>query len=315
MRVAVPQPEDVTLAICTRERPEMLRLALESFTAATPAGVQILVVDSASTTALTRQVAEDAGVDYVRSDVKGLSIARNVAIATSDRSIVVYTDDDCQAVEGWLDPILRHLESELVGAVTGRMLDHTMVGAAGSPRPHRVFERTIEGLDAGHGAIMGFRRDLLAQLGGFDPVLGAGRELAGAEDLDIFCRILDDGRRIVYEPACVIHHVHTREGGAYTQLHRGYGLGLGALIAKWLRVRPRVGAAMGAKAVKRTLSRATSNRKNPRRRKADVAMFGGIMSGFVRAMGYRMDGRVFVDTHPPAPITLKVSSSRGGDEA
>ncbi|MGC5225253.1 glycosyltransferase family 2 protein [Micromonospora sp. DT81.3] len=309
------QPEDVTLAICTRERPEMLSLALRSFTTATPRGVQILVVDSASTTSKTREVAEAAGVDYVRSDVKGLSIARNLAIKTSGRAIVVYTDDDCQAVAGWLDPILLRFEVPTVGAVTGRMLDHTMLGAAVSTPPDRVFRETIEGLDAGHGAIMSFRRDILVTLGGFDPVLGAGRELGGAEDLDIFCRILDSGQQIVFEPACIIHHVHTRQGGAYTQLHRGYGLGLGALATKWVRLKPKVGTTMAVVVIKRTLWRALSNRTNPRRRKADMALLGGFLTGFLKATRYRMNGRTFVDVHPPDPITLSVASGRSGDES
>ena len=58
----MPRPEDVTLAICTRERPEMLTAALASFTAVTPPGVQILVVDSASTTTATRIAAQSSSV-------------------------------------------------------------------------------------------------------------------------------------------------------------------------------------------------------------------------------------------------------------
>jgi glycosyltransferase involved in cell wall biosynthesis len=308
----MPRPKDVTLAICTRERPEMLAAALASFTAVTPAGVQILVVDSASTTAATRTVAEAAGVDYVRSDIKGLSIARNLALHTSDRPVVVFTDDDCAAVEGWMAPILEGFDDEAVGAVTGRMLDHTLVGTQPSPPPRR-FTRTIEGIDAGHGAIMAFRRERIVALGGFDPVLGAGRKLAGAEDLDMFCRVLDDGAHIVYDPSCVVHHVHTRPDDAYTVLHHGYGLGLGALTAKWVRLRARVGVRLFAIATKRTISRAVRNRRAPRRRDADLALLRGFLGGFFTAVRFRLDGRVFVDADPPAPISLGVAT-RGGEQ-
>jgi glycosyltransferase involved in cell wall biosynthesis len=309
----MPRPEDVTLAICTRERPEMLTAALASFTAVTPPGVQILVVDSASTTAATWSVAEAAGVDYVRSDIKGLSIARNLALATSRRPIIVFTDDDCAAVDGWMAPILEGFEAPAVGAVTGRMLDHTLVGTQPSPPPRR-FTRTIEGIDAGHGAIMAFRRERLVALGGFDPVLGAGRRLAGAEDLDMFCRILDDGAHIVYDPSCVVHHVHTRADDAYTVLHHGYGLGLGALTAKWVRLRAIVGVRLFAVATKRTLSRAVRNRREPRRRDADLALFRGFLGGFFIAVRFALDGRVFVDGDPPTPISLGVATRRGGDD-
>lgn len=309
----MPRPDELTLAICTRERADMLAAALASFTAVTPSNVQILVVDSASTTSATRQVAEAAGVDYVRTDVKGLSIARNLALRTSDRPLVVFTDDDCAAVEGWIEPILARFEDQLVGAVTGRMLDHTLVGSQ-QAAPLRRYSRTIEGIDAGHGAIMAFRRERLLALGGFDPVLGAGRRLAGAEDLDIFCRILDDGAHIVFDPSCVVHHVHTREDDAYTELHHGYGMGLGALTAKWVRVRLQVGMRMLVVVVKRTLSRAVRNRRAPRRRDADLALVRGFFNGFFSSVRSPLDGRVFVDEHPPTPISLNVASSRGSDD-
>ena len=308
----MPRPEDVTLAICTRERPEMLASALASFTAVTPPGVQILVVDSASTTPATWEVADAAGVDYVRSDIKGLSIARNLALESSRRPIVVFTDDDCAAVEGWMAPILEGFDDPTVGAVTGRMLDHTLVGTQQAPPPRR-FTRTIEGIDAGHGAIMAFRRERIVALGGFDPVLGAGRRLAGAEDLDMFCRVLDDGAHIVYDPSCVVHHVHTRADEAYTALHHGYGLGLGALTAKWVRLRAGVGLRLFAVVAKRTLSRAVHNRREHRRRDADLALFRGILGGFFTAVHFALDGRVFVDDDPPAPITLGVAT-HGGEQ-
>lgn len=291
----------------------MLRTALASFRAATPEGVQILVVDSASTTAQTLEVAREAGVDEVRSDIKGLSIARNVGLATSERPIVVYTDDDCQAVDGWLEALLPHLDDPSVGAVTGTMLDHSLVGHSRAVPPVRRYHKTIEGLDAGHGAIMAFRRELVVELGGFDPVLGAGRALAGAEDLDLFCRILAAGYAIVFDPASVVHHVNTRVDDAYKTLHRGYGLGLGALTNKWLRLRVRTGVPMGAIIVKRTVCRALRRWKTKRRRGADLALLRGFFGGLVMSTRLAFDGFVFVDAKPPAPITLGVSR-RTGDE-
>lgn len=299
----MPRPEDVTLAICTRERPEMLASALASFTAVTPPGVQILVVDSASTTPATWEVADAAGVDYVRSDIKGLSIARNLALESSRRPIVVFTDDDCAAVEGWMAPILEGFDDPAVGAVTGRMLDHTLVGTQQAPPPRR-FTRTIEGIDAGHGAIMAFRRERTVALGGFDPVLGAGRRLAGAEDLDMFCRVLDAGHAIVHDPACVIHHMNTRVGDDYTALHLGYGLGLGAMANKTARLRLGTGLALLAVLVKRTIGRAVRHRRDPRKGRADRAMLRGIADGFLAGARMRLHGTTFIDEHPPAPTPI-----------
>jgi glycosyltransferase involved in cell wall biosynthesis len=297
----VPTPADLAVIVCTRNRASMLGSALESITRAVPLGVEVLVVDSASDTWETRDVAAAAGTGYVRSDIRGLSIARDLGVRTSGRALVLFTDDDCVAVDGWIDPILERFADPTVGAVTGRMLDHTLVGVAATTPPPRRFTRTLEGLDAGHGAVMAFRRDLLLELGGFDHVLGAGRRLAGAEDLDMFCRILDAGHAIVHDPACVIHHMNTREGDSYTELHLGYGLGLGALTNKLVRLRFNVGLAVLAVLLKRMVGRALRHLRDPRKGRADRAMLRGISQGFVAGARMRLQGTTFIDEHPPAP--------------
>ncbi len=54
----------------------MLSRALKIVRENSPADMRVLVVDSASDTAETREVCLDAGVDYVRAAAQGLSIAR-----------------------------------------------------------------------------------------------------------------------------------------------------------------------------------------------------------------------------------------------
>jgi hypothetical protein len=311
----VPGPHDLTIIVCTRNRAEMLASALASITGAVPAGVEVLVVDSASDSAATREAAAAAGVGYVRSDIRGLSIARDLGLRTSDRPLVLFTDDDCIAVDGWVDPILEGFADPTVGAVTGRMLDHTLVGEESTPPPVRRYTRTREGLDAGHGAVMAFRRELVLALGGFDHVLGAGRRLAGAEDLDMFCRLLDAGHAIVHDPSCVVHHMNTREGGDYRVLHLGYGLGVGALANKLVRLRFGVGVALSAVLVKRAIGRWIRNMRNPRKRGAALAMLHGIGSGFVAGSRLRLQGTTFVDEHPPAPgpVGERASRDTGGN--
>ncbi|UOE44336.1 glycosyltransferase family 2 protein [Agromyces larvae] len=308
----MPAPTELTVIVCSRERPDMLARSLASIVAATPLGAEILVVDSASTGSATLDVAADAGVRAVRSDVSGLSIARNLGLASTDRPYVLYTDDDCVALDGWTDRILRHFDDPRVGAVTGRMLDHTLVTEPSSIAGVDRLERTLDGLDGGHGALMGFRRELILGLGGFDEVLGAGREFAGAEDLDAFCRVLQSGYALVHDEGAVVHHVNTREGEAYTDLHRGYGLGLGAMANKWIRTRPTVGIPMLGILLKRTAVRAVRHTRHARRGAADRAMLRGILAGLARSTRMRLDGERFVDDHRPTPVSPAAEPGRAG---
>ncbi|KJL40343.1 glycosyltransferase [Microbacterium trichothecenolyticum] len=273
----MPSPSDVTVIVCSRNRSEMLRDGLAAILSSTPAEADVLVVDSASDTAETRDVATDAGVASTRAG-RGLSVARNAGITTATRPLVVFTDDDCRPTEGWIEHLIVPFADDRVAAVTGRMLDHTSSADAPYDRPAR-YETAISGLDAGHGAVMAFRRDVLLRLGGFDDLMGAGQRLAGAEDLDIFIRLLRAGAHVVHSAECVVLHANTRVGAAYVELHRGYGLGLGALVGKWLRRDPRFGVRIGWTLTRRTVARIARARRQGRAFEHERALLGGIFAG------------------------------------
>jgi hypothetical protein len=182
------------------------------------------------------------------------------------------------------------------------MVDHT--AAPSSDRDVVVYDDVVAGLDSGHGALMAFRRDVLVRLGGFDELLGAGRRLAGAEDLDMLCRVIADGNVVVHDPASIVHHVHTREDDAYTRLYYGYGLGLGGLVTKWLRMRPVTGIRMGTVLAGRAARRAWRERRDPRRAPAERALLRGIVRGAMATLGVPLDSGRYRDTRPPAPILL-----------
>lgn len=292
---------DVAVLICSRERAALLSNALRVMRLHTSSAVEVIVVDSASTTDATRRVALDAGVKYVRTDIKGLSIARNIGLASTERQIVVYTDDDCEATPGWIEALLPHFSSG-VGGVTGLLLDADAV--ASTSGPPSVLTRTRQGLDAGHGAIMSFDRRLLLRIGGFDEVLGTGRTAAGAEDLDIFCRVLRHGETIVREPGAAVRHIYTRDDSAFAELNRGYGLGLGAMASKWIRFDTLHGIALLGIMILRGLSRAIRHRRNRRMRTGAMMLLSGTFIALARYARNPLSGQCFVDEHPPEPIAI-----------
>lgn len=307
-------PSDVSIILCTRERPDMLREALAAIAAGTDPAVEVIVVDSASTDSRTREVALAAGVRYVRTDVKGLSIARNVGLEASERAILVYTDDDCSPTPGWIEALIDAFADPGVTVATGRMLDHTLVDTDVPPTDRIVYRTAVRGLDAGHGAVMAFRRSTLLSLGGFDEVLGAGRFLAGAEDLDIFCRALKAGGTAVFVPDSVVLHVNTRNPSAYRRLMRGYGLGLGALVGKWWRLSPLIGARLTATLAVRSGRRLVrSAKRRGRGARDELAMLEGILRGYLRSRHLRLSGSVFVDEFPPTPLRLPAAASTAPD--
>ncbi|MDQ1084624.1 MULTISPECIES: glycosyltransferase [Microbacterium] len=297
----MPGPADISVIVCTRNRPEHLRRALAAIRDVTPSETEVIVVDSASDTSETREVAEQFGVVYVRSG-KGLSVARNVGITTSQRPFVIFTDDDCLPTPQWIEQVLPHFEDPSVGVVTGWMMHHTDTADDAVYHRRPLYRTPIEGLDAGHGAVMAFRRPLLLRIGGFDDVMGAGQRWAGAEDLDIFVRILRAGSIIVHEKKCVVTHANDREGEEYVSLYRGYGLGLGALVAKWLRVDPAFGTQLAWRLAGRSAARIARAEIRHRPSSHERAMLGGIVTGAREARRLPLVGERFVPPWSKGPM-------------
>jgi cellulose synthase/poly-beta-1,6-N-acetylglucosamine synthase-like glycosyltransferase len=292
---------DAAVVICSRNRPGMLYRALQIVQENSPGNVRVLVVDSASDTGETREVCLNAGVEYVRAEMPGLSIARNLGLASVTTEIVVFTDDDCEPWPQWIEHVTAPFSDGSVGVATGRV--------AGQPRnpPAGTYSgRPLSGLDLGHGALMAFRRTAVLDIGGFDPVLGAGRRLAGAEDLDMFCRLLRAGWVAVHQPDAIVGHANVRRYAEHRRLLYGYGLGLGALVAKYCRLERRLGLKLAMVVLARTMRRALrASFYHSEHALSDWAQVGGVLHGALIAASFKITGENFVDASPPAKAKVQ----------
>jgi GT2 family glycosyltransferase len=229
--------EEICAAICTRDRPEQLRRALQSLIDQKVRPAEILVVDNApGSDAACRMVREEfPTVRYVRESVPGLDFARNRALGETSREIVAFIDDDVVAAPDWVAATQSVFDqSRGIGACTGKV-EALMLQTEGQ----KLFEanggfgrgdrrirlpadarRPLHGLPApliawsvsvGSGCSLAVRRRAVLALGGFDEALDMGPALPGGGDLDILWRMLEAGYEIVYEPAVHAWHEHRRE--------------------------------------------------------------------------------------------------------
>jgi GT2 family glycosyltransferase len=89
----------------------------------------------------------------------------------------------------------------------------------------------------GAGANFAVSRSAMKEIGEFNEALGAGTLSGGGEDLEMFMRIILDGKRIVYEPSAIVRHYHRTDLAELTRQMRSYGTGnTAALTALVLRV-------------------------------------------------------------------------------
>lgn len=299
--------EHVSVVVCTRDRAEMLERALEALAEALPDAAEVIVIDSGSTTPQTARTAESFGVRYVRSDIPGLSIARNLGLQASTRDIVIFTDDDCRVAPDFLLPLVRSFSSPRVGAATGHLRDISDVDEGKPSRSPQVLSDVVDGLDAGHGALMAFRRSVITKLGGFDPILGAGRYFGGAEDIDALCRVLGADLHVTRVPDSIVEHVFTRDDDDFVRLNRNYGLGMGAMCAKWWRASRRDGRRIAVRVARRGLVRYFKKIRTARSRRGQASYLTGMLAGVRESQRIPIAGYVYVDESPPAAVSISSS--------
>jgi glycosyltransferase involved in cell wall biosynthesis len=243
----------VAVVICTRDRPLLLRTAVDAALAAIRRDDELVVVDSASRDSSAVAPARAAGVRVVRVEQPGLSRARNAGIATTDAPIIAFTDDDCRPAPGWTEALSEPFEDPRVGFATGRVEADRSGRMSVSVMVDDEGRRMGAGFDpflAGVGANMAVRRVACEGIAGgtaagaFDERLGAGARLRAGEDVDVWWRLLQTGWEGVYAPRALVTHEQWRNDAQAFRLAYGYGLGAGALAAKAMREHREGGPAM-----------------------------------------------------------------------
>jgi glycosyltransferase involved in cell wall biosynthesis len=243
----------ISVVVCTRDRPDLLARCLESIRKVDYTDYEVVVVDNASKSNDTREVAERAGVRCVREERPGLDSARNRGIASTRHAIIVFTDDDVEVDPLWLRRIAAGFEDPTVQCVSGFVMPARMdteaellfelcydgMGKGTRPRrwdPARMKRRELIGAHhVGIGANMAFRRTLLDSLGGFDPALDVGTASHGGGDLDILHRALMQGAVVRYESSAIVRHYHRRDMQALKRQHYDNGRAFGVYLLTILR--------------------------------------------------------------------------------
>jgi glycosyltransferase involved in cell wall biosynthesis len=235
----------LAVAVCSRDRTDQLSRCLEALR--DQDADEVLVVDSASSTAATEKVARIAGVNCIRADTPGLAHARNVAVRATTADVIAFTDDDCVPEAGWAAAIRsqfaeggadRAPEPDRLGFVVGRVV------AAGDGEPISLmidvvpatYGRDDDPSHIGHGANLAVSRACWECLNGFDDLLGAGSRLRSGEDTDFLWRALRQGWAGHYVPAAVVAHAQWRDRRTALRTSYGYGIGAGAVRSKVRRL-------------------------------------------------------------------------------
>lgn len=216
----------ITVIVCTYNRCRLLPKTLASLAnSVAPPEVdwEVLVVDNNSTDG-TGEVVRDFSsrypgrFRYVLEAKQGLSYARNTGVRESRGKLLAFTDDDVVVDPGWLWSLTSGLRSgECVGAA-GRIipeLESSLPYWFPDDEPHAMgpfaaFDLGPEPValtQAPIGANMAFLKQMFEAYGGFRADLGySGNNVMTNDDTEFGRRLLNDGQRLRYEPAALVHH-------------------------------------------------------------------------------------------------------------
>jgi len=245
------QSTDVCVAICTRGRLEGVRDAVASVLIDPDESVRLIVVDQNDDDRLVEAFAEfesDDRLIHHRVDFVGAGRARNAAVGLLGGEVICFTDDDCTVPSGWARDLTQMLthdpDADMVfcsvsGSVDEGRSGYTPVHVVDRPLRHRAWDRTALAQDLGIGAGMAIRRRALAEIGGFDPLMGPGGTFPSADDREVAIRLLHRGRHVLQTPTpVVIHHGFRSDGPDTRALTKRDYLALGAMFAKFMRMSP-----------------------------------------------------------------------------
>jgi GT2 family glycosyltransferase len=238
------------LVVATVDRTDDLGRLLDSLEAQRYDRLRVMVVDQNEDDRVAALLEGRAfRLERIRAG-RGLSRARNTALARLEADIVAFPDDDCVYPEGTLERVGRRFaaEQELSG-ITGRAEDeHGRSSPSWRPdaaplTDDNLWNRAIS-------FTMFVRREVVERVGPFDERLGlgSGETWASGEEIDYLIRAIRAGGRIAYDPSLVVRHdvrdddasVGARDGASVGYLLRKHDYR--ARVVVRMLVRPLAGA-------------------------------------------------------------------------
>ncbi|KMK65531.1 glycosyltransferase family 2 protein [Puniceibacterium sp. IMCC21224] len=207
----------VSVIIVSRDRPDALDLCLTGVSQLDYPTYEVVVVACAAGVAQVQARADAALIKLVAFDDDNISVARNLGVAQAAGEVVAFLDDDAVPEPTWLRHLAAPFDSADVAAAGGYVRGRNGVSYQWQARTvdtrgdavalaldgdaAQVLHPTKGRAIKTEGCNMALRREVLADLGGFDPALHFY-----LDETDLNMRLARAGYATAIVPLAQVHH-------------------------------------------------------------------------------------------------------------
>ena len=182
-------------------------------TTASPARLEMIVVDDGSNDESTRFLSSYPNIRVIRSDGVGVARARNLGATNASGDVIVFSDAHVRAPENWHIPMLEALELEDVGAcapgiystLEPKRRGYGLYFTGSDLRSHWHRKDSDDPAEVAilPGCFLGMRREVFQETGGYDP----GMRQLGGNDNELSFRLWTLGYRLLVVPKVEVGHL------------------------------------------------------------------------------------------------------------
>lgn len=221
-----------SVVVCSYNGAATIKDTMEGLMKLNYRNFEVIIVDDGSKDK-TAKIVKEYPFKLISTVNRGLSSARNTGLKNAKGDIIAYIDDDAYPDKHWLDYLAYAYINTNHAAMGGPNIipaedgpiARCVANAPGGPVHVLLTDEIAEHVP---GCNLSVRRDVLEQIGGFDPIYRSA-----GDDVDVCWRIQKAGYTIGFHPSALVWHHRRNSLNVYWKQQKGYGKAEALLEAKW----------------------------------------------------------------------------------